>query len=112
MARHKRRPLTWVILVMNVLFVIWIIAGIAGNSDNCNSSDSADLCRSATDVGTGIAVFLIVMFAAFMNVILGVIWLVTRKPRRVPDTHVDRVGTATIAPAPPGTVAGWRADPS
>jgi hypothetical protein len=84
MAMPKWRPFTWVILVINALFLIWIISGIAGNSSNCSglSGQELDTCQSATAVGTGIGVAIIVVFWALVDVILGVIWLVTRRKGR------------------------------
>ena len=80
-AKQKVRAFTWVILVINVLFLIWVIAGAAsssGDATNCGSLDQ-DTCNSAEDAGTAIGVFLIVMFWAAVDLILGIVWLVTRR---------------------------------
>jgi hypothetical protein len=76
------RRFTWVILVINVLFLIWIIGGMASSSGPAHDCGSLDqqTCDSAKNVGTAIGVGLIVAFWAVVDVILGIIWLVT-KPR-------------------------------
>jgi hypothetical protein len=69
----------WVILGINALFVIWIVTGIAsGGSTDCGTLSVKD-CQTAQAVGTGIGVFVIVALWAFVDVILGVVYLVTRK---------------------------------
>jgi hypothetical protein len=80
----KFRIFTWVILVINLLFLIWVISAIAsasGDATDCGTLSQAD-CNAANDTGVGIAVFLIIVFWAFVDVILGVLWLVTRSRRR------------------------------
>lgn len=72
---------TWVILAVNVLFLIWIIVGVAsgsGNATNCGAL-SQQTCNDAGHAGTAIGVALIIVFWAVVDVILGVLWLVTRK---------------------------------
>lgn len=81
--KPKRRKLTWVILVVDLLFAFWIIGGLASVSGNCSGKTGAALeaCRNGTAAGATIGVALIVVFAAAVNVILGVIWFVTRPSR-------------------------------
>lgn len=81
------RKFTWFILIVNVLFLVWIIAAVSGNSgaiEDCSqlAKQAKDVCEAGnagTAVGTGVGVFLIVVFWALVDVILGVIWLVTNK---------------------------------
>lgn len=76
----KIRKFSWFILAVQVLFIVWIIAGIASAGDNgCTTKACNDASAVGTTLGVGIIVFLWVM----VDVILGVIWLVTnnRKPR-------------------------------
>ena len=63
------RPFSWVIIGINALFLIWIVKGVA----DANPTNDAEI------VGTGIGVMLIVGLWAFTDVILGILWLVTRK---------------------------------
>jgi hypothetical protein len=78
------RKFTYVILAFNVLMLVWVIAGIAsssGNATDCGSL-SQETCNAAEDVGTGIAVFGVVVLWALVDVILGVVWMVTRGSKR------------------------------
>lgn len=65
------RFFTWIILVINAIFLIWIITGIA------NRPDPTD---TAANVGTAIGVGLIIGLWVAADVILGILWLIT-KPR-------------------------------
>lgn len=81
MARRPHwRPFTWVILVINALFLAWLISGVVSASGNCAGMRGQDLqaCQAGTAVGAGIGVAIIVLFWALVDVILGVLWLVTR----------------------------------
>ena len=85
------RPLTWIILVVNILFLIWVISGIAtggqGGEDCIREArtnqflDRKD-CETAGQLGTAVGVGLIIVLWALVDVILGVLWLVTRSSRR------------------------------
>lgn len=90
-----------VILAINLLFLIWLIAGLAGAGEavkDCASlvGQAARNCRAGntgTAVGASIGAAIIIGLWAFVDVILGVLWLVTR--RRTPR-----------AQAPPLTPSG------
>jgi hypothetical protein len=76
------RIFTWVILAFNLIMLIWLISGIAsGESCSGKTGDELTTCE-AGQVGTGIGVFLIIVLWALGDVILGVLWLVTRPRRR------------------------------
>ena len=81
--RKPRRIFRWVFLAVQVIFVIWIIAGLVGthHGTDCGTLD-ANTCEAATDVGASIAVYLIVMFWAAVDVILGLGYVVFRLSRR------------------------------
>jgi hypothetical protein len=76
------RPLTWVILAVQVLFVIWIIAGVNDASNSCPKDQYSDACQAGAAIGTGIGIGLIIFLWALIDVILGVIWVVTNKSKR------------------------------
>lgn len=79
--KPKHRKFTWVILIINLLFLIWIITGVAsgsGNASHCGTL-SQQVCNDASHVGTAIGAVLILVFWAIVDVILGILWLVTRK---------------------------------
>lgn len=81
----KWRAFTWVIVVINVLFLVWIIAGIASVSDECANKvgQAKEACETGTAVGASIGAGIIVFLWALVDMILGIIWLVTR-PRGRP----------------------------
>src|ERR1700733_9653562 len=77
------RPLTWVILAVQVLFVIWIISGVnSASKDACPPDQYSDMCKGAEAVGTGIGIGIIIFLWALIDVILGVVWMVTNKSKR------------------------------
>ncbi|HJR45870.1 MAG TPA: hypothetical protein VJ927_09720 [Actinomycetota bacterium] len=81
------RPFTWVILVVNMLFLIWLITGVGGAGEDIKDcanlrGQALDLCEAGnagTALGAGIGAFIIIALWAFVDVSLGIIWLVTRK---------------------------------
>ncbi len=76
------RFFTWFILAVNLLFLIWIIAGVGGSADTPCEGLDPEACEAARAVGTGIGVSLIVAFWVAADVILGVLWLITRRKTR------------------------------
>lgn len=77
------RIFTYVILLFNLLMLIWVIAAVASSSgtpSDCGSLDAAT-CNDAESVGTGIGIALLVIFWALIDVILGVLWLVTNRKK-------------------------------
>ena len=78
------RPLTWVILVINLLFLFWIIGGLNAAGENCAGlvGDELDACEVGTGIGAGIAVTGILIFWVLVDIILGIIWLITGRNRR------------------------------
>jgi hypothetical protein len=79
--RRKRRLFMWVILAINVLFLWWIIAGVADTGKNCKGlvGQALEDCQTGSAVGSGIAVVFIIFLWAMVDIILGVIYLVTRR---------------------------------
>jgi hypothetical protein len=76
------RPLTWFILAVQVLFIVWLIAGVNSASDTCSNDQYSDACRAGEAIGMGIGIGLVLFLWALVDVILGVIWLVTNKSKR------------------------------
>jgi hypothetical protein len=76
-----------VILGVNVLFLVWLVTGVGGAASEVQDCEALvgqakDLCEAenaGTAVGAGVGAFLIIALWAFVDVILGIIWLVTRK---------------------------------
>lgn len=81
---RRLRPLSWVILGWNALMLVWLVSGLASTADNCADEfgSAREACEAGTAVGAGIGIAFILFIAALGNVILGVIWLVTKKSKR------------------------------
>jgi hypothetical protein len=80
--KPKQRPLTWVILGWNILMAIWIMYGIGATSSqygDCAAEAYTEACQAGTSVGAAVAVGGILFLTAIVDVILGVIWMVTKK---------------------------------
>jgi hypothetical protein len=78
------RKATWALAIFNVLMLIWLIAGIAstgGNATNCGSLDQ-QTCNAAANVGTGIAVTMMIIIWFIGFVVFSLIWLMSRPHRR------------------------------
>lgn len=75
------RPLTWVIVVWNVLMAVWLVSTLASGADTCSDEfgSARDACEAGAAVGGGIAVAFVLFVAAMGDVILGVIWTATKK---------------------------------
>jgi hypothetical protein len=113
--KKKMRTLSWVIIGFNVLMLVWMVGGSisAANHANCaaetgteffSQADAQDVCEGATAIGTGIAVFGLLFLTMMVDVILGVIWIVTRKHHQYTPAPV-----APPAPAAPPPAPGWHA---
>ena len=78
------RPFTWVILIINALFVFWIFGGVGSASNNCEGEfgDALSACQAGTAIGAGIGIFMILVLWVLVDIILLVIWLITRKKSR------------------------------
>jgi hypothetical protein len=78
------RIFSYLIIAVNILFLVLIIVAISGSSGhatNCGTLDQ-QTCDDAKNVGTTLGVGLVVGFWAAVDVILGIIWLVTRSSKR------------------------------
>lgn len=80
--RPHWRKMTWAVLIFNVLMLIWLIAGVASATHNPQCAHTAVLgakaCQNATDAGAGIGAGIVIALWVAGDVILGVLWLVTR----------------------------------
>ncbi|WP_405364530.1 zinc ribbon domain-containing protein [Kitasatospora sp. NBC_00039] len=85
---HRRRfprwrIFTWVILAFNLIMLIWIITGVSSTAKNCKGLTGEALTNcQANNVGTGIGATLILVVWALGDVILGVLWLITKPHKR------------------------------
>jgi hypothetical protein len=78
------RVFTWIILAINVLFLIWIIGGTSSAADNCDGKvgDALSACQAGTAIGAGIGAAMIIGLWVAVDIILGIIWLITRPKTR------------------------------
>ncbi|MDT0379754.1 hypothetical protein RM572_13370 [Streptomyces sp. DSM 42041] len=72
------RFFTWVILAFNLIMLIWVITGATSGPDCSGKTGDALTTCQAGQVGTGIGVSLLIVLWALSDVILGVLWLVTK----------------------------------
>ena len=81
---RKLRPLSWVIIVINILFVIWIVGGVGDAANSCDgmTGDELSACQAGTAICAGIGAFMILFLWMIVDVILLVIFLVTKKKGR------------------------------
>lgn len=79
----KWRKLTWVFVIVQVLFVVWIIAGASEVAGSCEGlrGNERDACEAGTAIGATIGVGVIVFLWVLVDVILGITWLVTNRSR-------------------------------
>ena len=82
------RVFTWIILAINLIFLIWIITGSASSGSTTAKSCAGETgqalqtCQDAGHIGTAIGVGLIIALWVAADVILGILWLVTRRKGR------------------------------
>jgi hypothetical protein len=77
-----RRFMSWVLIAWNAVVLIWVVAAIATRpSRDCPPGDQ--LCRDASDVGTGIGVGLILVLWFIGFVALSLVWFMTRPRTRL-----------------------------
>jgi hypothetical protein len=115
------RVFTWIILAFNLIMLIWVITGAStGKSCKGLTGDALTNCQ-AGNVGTGIGVGLIILLWALGDVILGVVWLITRPHKRYCPACGNRVRKGVMRcsgcgfdfaqmsrpPTPPGA-GGWQ----
>jgi hypothetical protein len=94
--KRKIRVFTWFILLVNLIFAAWLIFGIAGVAGGkCSPELSQSACDGAKALGGGIGALLIIFLWVAADVILGIIWLVTRKR----EPQVVYVNVPTSGPA-------------
>jgi hypothetical protein len=114
------RPFTWVIVVVNVSFLIWLVVALVSGTDTCSdkSGTAKDICDTLATVGASIEVAIVAFVWALVDVIAGVLWLVTRpggRPCTVCGSPVEEgltvcptcgydfrtaAGATPVAPAP------------
>ncbi len=83
MRRPHWRKMSWVILIWNALMIAWLVAALttAHNGSNCGTFDT-QACHDAYNTGLAIGAGVLVAIWVVGDIILGIIWLVTKGNRR------------------------------
>lgn len=81
--RPHWRIFTWAILAFNALMLLWIVTGAASASHAACKGLTASDCTAAREVGGGIAVIALIFIWVAGDIILGVLWMVTRPRGRL-----------------------------
>jgi hypothetical protein len=97
--RPHWRVMTWVILVFNAIMLAWIIGGgvSASNATNCAGQQYVQACQTGSAIGTGIGEAMLVAIWLVGDLLLLVLWLVTKSRGRdcpVCGSNVKRGHTA------------------
>jgi hypothetical protein len=80
--RRRRRVLMWVILAINALFLLAIIGALNIESSCAGKvGDELSACQAGEGIGKGAVFLFLLFFWAVVDVILGVIFMVTRRER-------------------------------
>ena len=87
--KRKVRIFTSIILAINVLFAVWLDSRIVVVS-NSECTGDFQACDAAEGIGGGIGALLIVFLWMAADVILGIIWLVTRKREPAQVVYVQQ----------------------
>jgi hypothetical protein len=83
------RKMTWVLGIWNTIFLIWIVGGVHSNNvqtaKDCAHDQvlSQQACTTASNVGTGIGVALILMLWFIGFIVISLVWFMTRPRHRV-----------------------------
>jgi DNA-directed RNA polymerase subunit RPC12/RpoP len=80
----KMRPLSWVIIAVNLLFLFATFSGLSETTKSCDglTGDDLSFCQAGTAIGAGIGVAVILFFWVLIDVILLIVWLVSNKNQR------------------------------
>jgi hypothetical protein len=78
------RKMTWFIVIVNILFLVWVIGGASSVSENCEGlrGSELDACETGNAVGAGIGITIIIFLWVLVDIILGILWLVTNRGQR------------------------------
>jgi hypothetical protein len=76
--------MTWLIVIVNILFVVWIVGGANEAASNCDGlrGSELDACQAGTAIGASIGIGMILVLWVLVDIILGILWLVTNRGQR------------------------------
>jgi hypothetical protein len=77
------RKMTWVLLIWTGLILAWVIGASASTGDDVDDCVAEGFltrqeCQDSIDAGTGIGVFLVLIFGFIGFMVFGLIWLMSR----------------------------------
>ena len=107
--KPKVRVFTWIILGVNLLVLLLLvlqISNVGRTANNCGNLPQ-DTCNAAKNIGTTIGAGLIIGLWVALDVILGVLWLVTRK-RQPPVVYINQIVPAASTRAAPPAVLTYQ----
>ena len=80
----KMRPLSWVIIAMNILFLFAIIVGPLVAMKSCSglTGDDLSICEADMSNGAAVGVIGLLFLWVFLDVILLILWLVSNNNQR------------------------------
>jgi hypothetical protein len=80
----KLRPLSWVIIAINLLFLYATFSGLSETSKSCTglTGDDLSICQAGTAIGAGLGLGIILFFWVMIDLILLIIWFVSNKNQR------------------------------
>jgi hypothetical protein len=75
-----RTVMKWIIVAWNLVMGAWIVAGLSSASGNCAGEvgDALEACEAGTAIGAGLAIILLMLLWALVDVILLVLFLVAK----------------------------------
>ncbi len=85
---------SWILLSFNVFMAFLLVSGIIGATQGACAGltgDDLDLCRAAAAIGTSIGVGIVLFVWAIIDVILFIVWFVTRSRQRSEPATVTRL---------------------
>lgn len=79
------RKATWALIIFDALMLWWVIAAANNTSNNCagKSADMLAACQTGTAIGAGIGFFFLIVLWFIGFVVLSLIWLMSRTPKRL-----------------------------
>ena len=83
--KKRKRVFMWVFLAVQALFLAWIISGL-GSSSGTPDADcgtlSTETCNDLESIGTGIGVFMVIVFWMMVDFLLAVGYAIYRLAKR------------------------------
>lgn len=77
------RKMTWVLILWSALILVWVVSAAGSTWDDVDDCVAEGIltrqeCQDSIDAGTGIGIFLVLIFGFVGFVVLGMVWFMTR----------------------------------